>query len=106
MKKLIKTLIILFFGTLVLCSRTQARSLDSGIPIPKEYTRSMVAEFIGENVNVSFVEGYSDNKVTLYVMGILFDRIDRKGFVLLGLYKHRNRVVIPIEKIYLIEEIK
>ena len=105
MKKLNKILVILLFGTLVLCNSVYAKSLDSGIPLPKEYTRQMVSEFIGQKVIVSYINDNREHQITLNVIGILLDRWDNEKYLLLGRTEFRNRVVIPIEKIILIEEI-
>ena len=107
MKKLFKIfLIVLCFSTLVLCNRTYASILDSGVPLPKEYTKEMVASFIGVKADVFYVNGKSNDRIVVNIIGVLYDRYDRDGFVLLGITECRNRIVIPIEKIYLIEERK
>lgn len=107
MKKLSKILfIVLFFGTLVLCNITYAKSLDSGIPNPKEYTKESVSIHIGQKIIVCYINENREHKITLNVIGVLLDRWDNTKFLLLGKTEFKNRVIIPIEKIILIEEIK
>lgn len=104
-KKII--LFVLFFSTLVLCNRTYGKSLDSGIPMPKTYTKESISAYIGQKVTISYINCNINDRITLQVLGVLWDRF-KKGdkYLLLGYTEFKNRVVIPIEKIYLIEEIK
>jgi len=107
MKKLNSLLTVLLYGTLVLSFGTLGKSLDSGVPQVRTYTRSELSAYIGQKVTVSYINCNNNDRITLQVLGVLWDRF-KKGdkYLLLGYTEFKNRMVIPIEKIYLIEEIK
>ena len=103
---MIKFYAVLFFMMVFVCPMAYASILDSGVPLPKEYTKELVASFIGQKADVFYVNGESNDRIVVNIIGVLYDRYDKDGFVLLGITECRNRIVIPIEKIYLIEERK
>lgn len=97
----------LFFIFLILLipSLACAKILDSGKPIPKEYTKELISSYIGQKVTVSYINCNKEDKITLNIIGVLLDKQDNTKFLLLGKTEFKNRIVIPIEKIILIEEI-
>jgi len=106
MSKIIKILfIVLFLNTLVLCFKTYAKSLDSGIPLPKVYTKEIVSEFIGQKIIVTYINNNKEDKITVHILGIILDRLDNTKYLLLGYTEFKNRITIPIEKIIVMERI-
>lgn len=89
----------IFLQILFICSLAYGKSLDSGIPLPKEYTKEIVAEYLGKKITVVYVNNNLENKIILNVIGVLLDRQDNTKFLLLGKTEFKNKIVIPIEKI-------
>ena len=99
-------LIVLLFSTLVLFSNTEKKVLDTGVSLPKIYTKEMVSAYIGQKATVSYKNNTREDKVTLKVLGVLWDRFKKEdNYLLLGYTEFKNRMVIPIDNIILIEEI-
>jgi len=104
-------IILTICGMLLLSNLTYADMLDSGVPVPKiyakVYTKEISAQFIGKRAIVSYINENIHNRITVQVRGVLWDRFEKgEKYLLLCYTEFKNRIVIPIEKIYLIEEIK
>ena len=102
-----KRLNIIISILLFICSTSivSAEMLDSGKPEERSYNIEQICKYIGQKVLVYFIDNNIKNKIVLYIKSISLSEWNNK-IILIGVTEFKNTIVIPIEQIKLMKEIK
>ena len=96
-----KYLYIFLMCLLCTCTFSEAKMLDSGIPIACDYQLEKIVKFLGQKVVVHFIKDDIKYQIILVVKGVLIS--NKNDTLLLGKTESKNKIIISIKTINNIE---